>query len=172
MREMNKVAIGRIIVRSKERLVAIRTVDDMLCIETMRYADEVLPRTNLVPDEDDVELTDRERAMARQLVESLASDEFEPEKYEDEYRKQVLDLIERKAAGEEIVAEPVVEAPAKVLDLVAALEASLEKAQGAKERHPSVAAAAPAKPAKATKKPAAKKTTKSAVKPAAKKRSA
>jgi DNA end-binding protein Ku len=172
MREMNKVAIGRIIVRSKERLVAIRTVDDMLCIETMRYADEVLPRTNLVPDEDDVELTDRERAMARQLVESLASDDFRPEKYEDEYRKQVLDLIERKAAGEEIVAEPVVEPPAKVLDLVAALEASLEKAQGAKERHPSVAAASPAKPAKPTKKPAAKKTTKSAAKAPAKKRSA
>ena len=64
-------------------------------------------------------------------------DEFEPEKFRDEYREQVLDLIERKAAGEEIVAEPMVEAPAKVLDLVAALEASLEKAQAAKERHPS-----------------------------------
>jgi DNA end-binding protein Ku len=167
MQEMNKVAIGRIIVRSKERLVAIRPVDGMLCIETMRYADEVLPRTGLVPDEDDVELTDRERAMARQLVESLASDEFQPDKYEDEYRKQVLDLIERKAAGEEIVAEPVVEAPAKVLDLVAALEASLQKAEGAKERHPSVAAAAAAEPAKPAKK-TAKKTTKSTSKPAAK----
>jgi len=176
MQDMNKVAIGRIIVRSKERLVAIRTVDGMLCIETMRYADEVLPRAGLVPDDEEVELTDRERAMARQLVESLATDEFRPEKYEDEYRKQVLDLIERKAAGEEIVAEPIVEPPAKVLDLVAALEASLEKAKGAKERHPSVAAATPAKPAKATKKPAAKKTAKSAAKPAvkasAKKRSA
>jgi len=168
MQEMNKVAIGRIIVRSKERLVAIRPVDDMLCIETMRYADEVLPRTNLVPDEEDVALTDRERAMARQLVESLASDEFQPEKYEDEYRKQVLDLIERKAAGEEIVAEPVVEPPAKVLDLVAALEASLEKAQGAKERHPSVAAAGSAKAAKTDAKKPAKKTTKSASKTAAK----
>jgi DNA end-binding protein Ku len=169
MQEMNKVAIGRIIVRSKERLVAIRPVDDMLCIETMRYADEVLPRTNLVPDEDDVALTDRERAMARQLVESLASNEFQPEKYEDEYRKQVLDLIERKAAGEEIVAEPVVEAPAKVLDLVAALEASLEKAGSAKERHPSVAAAGSTKSAaKAPAKKPAKKTTKSASKPAAK----
>src|SRR5215813_9078230 len=147
MQEMNKVAIGRIIVRSKERLVAIRPVDDMLCIETMRYADEVLPRTNLVPEEEDVALTDRERAMAHQLVESLATDVFQPEKYEDEYRKQVLDLIERKAAGEEIVAEPVVEAPAKVLDLVAALEASLEKAESAKERHPSVAGASSAKPA-------------------------
>jgi DNA end-binding protein Ku len=171
MQEMNKVAIGRIIVRSKERLVAIRPVDGMLCIETMRYADEVLPRKGLVPDED-VELTDRERAMAHQLVESLASDDFEPEKYEDQYRKQVLDLIDRKAAGEEIVAEPVVEPPAKVLDLVAALEASLEKSQGAKDRHPSVAGASASKPAKPTKKPAAKKTTKAAAKAPAKKRSA
>jgi DNA end-binding protein Ku len=183
MIELNKVAIGRIIVRSKERLVAIRPVDDMLCIETMRYADEVLPRTDLVPDEADVELTDRERAMARQLVESLAAEEFQPEKYHDEYREQVLDLIERKAAGEEIVAEPRVEPPAKVLDLVAALEASLAKAEHAKERHPSVAAAsssakksaakstgakAPAKKA-ATKKAPAKDT---AAKAPAKKRSA
>jgi DNA end-binding protein Ku len=161
MKELNKVAIGRIIVRSKERLVAIRTVDEMLCIETMRYADEVVSRDNLVPDEGDVDLTDRELAMARQLVESLASERFEPEKYHDQYREQVLDLIERKAAGESIVAEPVVEPPAKVLDLVAALEASLAKAQGAKERHPSVAAASSSsdKPAKAS---AAKKAAKKA----------
>ena len=164
MKDLNKVAIGRIIVRSKERLVAIRTVDDMLCIETMRYADEVLARDDLVPDED-VELTDRERTMARQLVESLASEEFLPEKYHDEYREQVLDLIERKAAGEEIVAEPVVEAPAKVLDLVAALEASLANAATAKERHPSVAAAkAPAKATKAAAKKAAKPPAKKAAK--------
>ncbi|MDP9331715.1 MAG: Ku protein [Actinomycetota bacterium] len=175
MTELNKVAIGRIIVRSKERLVAIRPVDGMLCIETMRYADEVLPRTDLVPDDTDVELNERERAMARQLVESLAADHFEPEKYHDQYREQVLDLIERKAAGEEIVAEPLVEPPAKVLDLVAALEASLEKAQNAKERHPSVAAAGlPQKPAKApAKKSAAKKTAvKTRAKAPAKKRSA
>jgi DNA end-binding protein Ku len=179
MKELTKVAIGRIIVRSKERLVAIRTVDEMLCIETMRYADEVVSRDNLVPDEGDVDLTDRELAMARQLVESLASERFEPEKYHDQYREQVLDLIERKAAGESIVAEPVVEPPAKVLDLVAALEASLAKAQGAKERHPSVAAAsassdkAPAKASaakKAAKKAPAKKA--SATKAPAKRRSA
>ena len=178
MTELNKVALGRIIVRSKERLVAIRPLDGMLVIETMRYADEVLPRGELVP-EDDVELSDRERTMARQLVESLASDAFEPEKYHDQYREQVLDLIERKAAGEEIVAEPVVEAPAKVLDLVAALEQSLAKAETAKERHPSAAAAASADdaapapkkaPARKTAKQPAKKATKAA-KPA-KKRSA
>jgi len=174
MKELNKVAIGRIIVRSKERLVAIRTVDDMLCIETMRYADEVVSRDNLVPDDGDVDLTDRELAMARQLVESLASDHFEPEKYHDQYREQVLDLINRKAAGESIVAEPVTEPPAKVLDLVAALEASLAKAQGAKERHPSVAAAS-STPAKGpAKKAAAKKapSKKAAAKAPAKRKSA
>jgi DNA end-binding protein Ku len=174
MTELKKVALGRIIVRSKERLVAIRPLDGMLVIETMRYADEVLSRDDLVPE--DVDLTDRERTMARQLVESLTVDEFAPEKFHDQYREQVLDLIERKAAGEEIVAEPVVEAPAKVLDLVAALEASLEKAQTAKERHPSVAAAPSAAEAKPAKKAPAKKTAKApakkTAKPAAKRRSA
>jgi DNA end-binding protein Ku len=137
MTDLNKVAIGRIVIRSKERLVAIRPLDSVLCVETMRYADEVLPRADLAPD-DEVELTDRETAMARQLVESLSSDAFEPGKYRDEYREQLLDLIERKAAGEEIVAEPAAPAP-KVLDLVAALEASLEQATTAKDRHPSAA---------------------------------
>jgi DNA end-binding protein Ku len=81
-----------------------------------------------VPGED-VAVNDRELQMARQLVEAL-SGSFEPEKYHDEYRDQLLDLIERKAAGEDIVAEPAAEAPAKVLDLMAALEASLANAGG------------------------------------------
>jgi DNA end-binding protein Ku len=171
MTEMNKVALGRIVVRSKERLVAIRPLEGMLCIETMRYADEVLPRDELIGGDDDVELTEREKAMARQLVESLAVDAFEPEKFHDEYREQVLGLIERKAAGEEIVAEPVVEAPSKVLDLVAALEQSLAKAETAKDRHPSVAAGK-AKAEKATKQPAKKAAKKPAAKATQKKRSA
>jgi DNA end-binding protein Ku len=176
MTELNKVAVGRIIVRSKERLVAIRPLDGMLCIETMRYADEVLPRDELLPEE--VELTERERTMARQLVESLAVDDFEPEKFKDEYRDQVLDLIDRKAAGEEIVAEPVVEPPAKVLDLVAALEASLAKAGTAKERHPSVAGATvkdeggETPPPKKAVKPPAKRAAKKPTKATAKRRSA
>jgi DNA end-binding protein Ku len=140
MTDLNKVAIGRIVMRSKERLVAIRPLDGMLCVETMRYSDEVVARDGLVPEEeDDAELTERERTMAQQLVESLASEHFDAGKYHDQFREQVLDLIERKAAGEEIIAEPETEAPAKVLDLVAALEASLTKAATAKERHPSTA---------------------------------
>jgi DNA end-binding protein Ku len=139
MTDLNKVAIGRIIVRSKERLVAIRPLDGMLCIETMRYADEVVAREGLLPEDEEGELTERERTMAQQLVESLASDHFDASKYRDQYRDQLLDLIERKAAGEEIIAEPEAEPPAKVLDLVAALEASLAKAATAKDRHPSTA---------------------------------
>jgi DNA end-binding protein Ku len=140
MTDLNKVAIGRIVMRSKERLVAIRPLDGMLCVETMRYSDEVVARDGLITDEEgDVELTERERTMAQQLVESLASDKFDASRYHDEFREQLLDLIERKAAGEEIIAEPETEAPAKVLDLVAALEASLAKASTAKERHPSTA---------------------------------
>lgn len=128
MTGLQKVAIGRIVIRSKEHLVAIRPVDGVLCVETMRYADEVVDAGSLegVPG-DDVAVNDRELQMARQLIEAL-SGEFEPEKYHDEYREQLMDLIERKAAGEEILAEPAAEAPAKVLDLMAALEASLAKA--------------------------------------------
>src|SRR6476469_1021848 len=136
MKSLNKVAIGRIVMRSKERLVAIRPVDGALCVETMRYADEVLPADQMAP-EADVKLSEKERTMARQLVESLAAESFEPEKYHDEYREQLLDLIARKESGEEVVAEPHTEPPAKVLDLVAALEASIAKSKTAKDRHPS-----------------------------------
>jgi len=126
MAELRKVAIGRVVIRSKERLVAIRPLDGVLCLETMRYADEVLPRAGLVPEDEGAQPSERELTMARQLVEAL-SDRFEPDRYHDEYREQLMDLIQRKAAGEQIVAEPTVEEPGKVLDLMAALEASLQR---------------------------------------------
>jgi DNA end-binding protein Ku len=163
MTSLNKVAIGRIVMRSKERLVAIRPLNGALCVETMRYADEVLPADGLAP-EADVKLTDKERTMARQLVESLAAEAFEPEKYHDQYREQLLDLIARKESGEEIVAEPHTEPPAKVLDLVAALEASIAKSKTAKDRHPSGtgAKADTAAPKATAAKRAAKSTAKTA----------
>ncbi|MCZ7526377.1 MAG: Ku protein [Acidimicrobiia bacterium] len=136
MQGLRKVAIGRVVIRSKGHLVAIRPRDGLLCIETMRYADEVVDPAELggVPGEE-VELAERELDMARQLVEAL-SGKFDPDKYRDEYREELLALIERKAAGEEIVAEPVVEAPAKVLDLMSALEASLARAADGEQAKP------------------------------------
>ncbi|MCU1459363.1 MAG: Ku protein [Actinomycetia bacterium] len=162
MEELHKVAIGRVVLRSKERLVAIRPLDGMLCIEMMRYADEVLPHAGLAGDE--AEVSERELKMAEQLIQSLASD-FEPEKYHDEYREQLLDLIDRKAAGEEIVAQPQAQEPAKVLDLMAALEASLARASGTATEDDtsdgSAEAEESAKPKRASsaKKSAAKKST-------------
>jgi DNA end-binding protein Ku len=172
MTSLNKVAIGRIVMRSKERLVAIRPLDGVLCVETMRYADEVMSSEGIEPG--DVKLTDKERTMARQLVESLAAEAFEPEKYHDEYREQLLDLIARKESGEEIVAQPQTEAPAKVLDLVAALEASIEKSKTAKDRHPSgTGSRSAAKPAAAKRATKSTKATKAPAKKAARaKRSA
>jgi DNA end-binding protein Ku len=133
MKEENKVAIGRFVLRSKEALVAIRPIDGALCLETMRYADEVLePGAEVELPEGTAEPSARELDMARQLVNTLAG-HFDPEKYRDEYRDEVLALIDRKAAGEEVVASPTQEEPAKVLDLMAALEASLART-GARQR--------------------------------------
>jgi DNA end-binding protein Ku len=161
MTELRKVAIGRMIMRSKESLVAIRPVDGILCLETMRYSDEVLPIAGITPDEEVAEPSERELAMAKQLIETLSAD-FEPEKYHDEYRDQLLDLIERKAAGEEIVAEPTVEDRGKVLDLMAALEQSLQRAgKGGEEEDESLPPAADAKAKKPAKKRAGR-TRKSA----------
>jgi DNA end-binding protein Ku len=128
MTRLQKVAVGRVVIRAKERLVAIRPLDGMLCVETMRYADEIVDRASLNIPGDEIEINERELEMASQLIEAL-SGAFDPEKYHDEYREQLLGLIDQKAAGEEIVAQPEPEAPAKVLDLMAALEASLKRAK-------------------------------------------
>ena len=132
MRESGKVAIARVVLRSKEQLVAIRPAfDDVLMMETMIFADEVVPPGDIedLPDADELKVTDRELRMARQLIDSLSSD-FEPEKYHDEYREKVLELIERKASGEEIAVQPEAPQPTKVPDLMAALEASLAAVKG------------------------------------------
>jgi DNA end-binding protein Ku len=129
MREAGKVAIARVVIRQKEQLVAIRPMGDVLAMATMNYADEIVPPDTLdeLPD-DSVAINDRELKMAQQLIESLSGD-FDPAKYKDEYRDQVLALIERKANGEEITVQPQAEEPAKVPDLMAALEASLAAVQ-------------------------------------------
>jgi DNA end-binding protein Ku len=167
MEDENKVAVGRFVLRSKEALVAIRPIDGMLCLETMRYADEVLAVDRELVDSQP-EPTERELDMARQLVDTL-SGTFDPEKYHDEYREEVLALIDRKAAGEDIVAPAAPEEPAKVLDLMAALEASLART-GAKQTGGASTATKRATAKTAAKKAAAKKAP--AKKPASKRSSA
>jgi DNA end-binding protein Ku len=128
MRETGKVAIARVVIRSKEQLVAVRPMGDVLAMETMVFPDEVLDPSRLddLPDPDEVQTSERELDIAKQLVESLAAS-FEPEKYRDTYRDEVLALIERKAQGDEIAVQPErEEAAAPVPDLMSALKASLD----------------------------------------------
>jgi DNA end-binding protein Ku len=140
-----------VVIRSKENLVAIRPRDGVLAMETMLFADEVVPTDTLeeLGTDGDVKTTDRELTMARQLIDSLSSD-FEPEKYHDEYRERVLDLIERKAQGETIVIEEPTKEPEQVPDLMAALEASIAASK------PAAKPAAKKRKAPAKKKAAAK----------------
>ena len=132
--DSDKVAIARFVMRTKQYLAAVRVVDDVLVLSTMLYADEVVPADDLdLPDTAEMEITERELKMARQLVDSLTVDDFEPDKFTDTYREKVLELIERKAAGEVVVAPATEAEPQKVVDLLAALEASVAAAKEAKQ---------------------------------------
>jgi DNA end-binding protein Ku len=160
MQQTGRVAIARVVMRSKEQLVAVRPMGDVLEMATMLFGDEILPpeRIEDLPDPAEVKTTKRELDIAKQLVDSLAGD-FEPAKYHDTYREQVLALIERKAQGEEIAVQPPPEeVPAPAPDLMSALKASLEavRAHGA-EAGDGAPAPKPAAKKKAAKKPAAKK---------------
>jgi DNA end-binding protein Ku len=137
MSESGKVAIARFVMRTKQYLAAIRPKDGMLVLSTMVYADEVNEPLD-IPELDGIEtieVSERERIMAEQLIESLSA-AFKPEQYHDTHREQVIDLIERKAAGEEVVVAPAAPAAEKVVDLMAALEASVAAAKEARKRHP------------------------------------
>jgi DNA end-binding protein Ku len=161
MRETGRVAIARVVIRSKEQLVAVRPMGEALGLATMIFSDEVIPaeRIDEIREAGEVKTTKRELEMAKQLVGSLAGD-FEPDKYRDSYRQEVLDLIERKAQGKQIAVQPPPQdtvAPAP--DLMSALKASLEAVRAREDEH-----------AKPRRKPAAKKAA--AKKPAARKASA
>jgi len=157
MRQTNRVAIARFVMRSKEQLVAIRPMGEVLQMATMLFPDEVIPPGQLdeVPDPSEVRTTERELDIAKQLVGSLAGD-FEPNRYRDTYREEVLALIERKAEGEKIVVQPPAEElEAPVPDLMSALKASLEAVRARDQGTAIRRRAAPKAPT--TKKPQAKK---------------
>ena len=160
MRESGKVAIARFVFRNKEHLAAIRPADGVLTLTTMRFADEVVPPSELgdaLPDKQP-KVSAQEVEMAEKLIDSLTR-QFDPSAYRDEYREQLLEMIERKAEGKEVVATPAEEPEAtKAPDLMAALEESLAAVKGDGK-------------GKAAAKPATKKKRKAAPKPASAKRS-
>jgi DNA end-binding protein Ku len=142
MEASGRVAIGRFVMRNKQYTAAIRAEEGRLVMSTLAYADEVIDPADI--DElqglDAVEVNDKEVAMAESLVESLAAD-FEPEKYHDEYREEVMALIQMKADGEEFEMPELAAEKPKVVDIMAALEASVAAAKQARTRHPAKTAA-------------------------------
>jgi DNA end-binding protein Ku len=133
MRRTQRVGVARFVLRTKQYLAAVRPLKNALALSTMLYADEVVSQDELegLPD---AKPGEREMKMAEQLIGTLAAD-FDPRKYKDDYREQVLALLERKAEGEEIVAEEPAEEPrGKVVNLMDALQKSLAAAKSGELR--------------------------------------
>ena len=137
MEQSGKVAIGRFVMRNKQYTAAIRAEAGRLVMSSLAYADEVVDPADIeeLQGLDDVAVNAREVVMAESLVASLSSD-FEPHKYHDEYREQVMALIQMKADGEEWEAPEAVAEKPNVVDIMAALEASVAAAKESRARHP------------------------------------
>jgi DNA end-binding protein Ku len=167
MRRSDRVGIGRFVFHNKAQLVALRALGDAIAMQTMRFADEIVPAPAPDADDGEAKLGKRERDIAMTLVQQLES-KFQPQRYKDTYREAVLELIERKAKGERIEA-PTQEQAAPADDLLALLQESVERGRtrrpratrgGAKasSRTASKPAAGAAKTSRATKATGASKT--------------
>jgi DNA end-binding protein Ku len=133
MKDSDKVAIGRVVIRTKEYLAAIRPYDRALALETMYFPDEIVSIDDVPGVPKQQRLGERELKMARQLIGSLSTD-FDADKYHDEYRKRVQSLIKKKAKGETITIHEEAKETPKVVDLIEALKASVEQTGGSKRR--------------------------------------
>jgi DNA end-binding protein Ku len=131
MLETNQVAIGTLVMRNKEYLVAIRPDDEVLKLQTMYFSDEIQSPAKVLPDlPGAVELSDRELSMAKLLLETM-SGEWDPSRYHDTHRKKVEALVEEKRLGNDVIEHSTDEAaPVRVVDLMEALSASIEATTG------------------------------------------
>ena len=124
LEETGKVGIAKVVIRNKQHLACLRPYEDGLVLETMYYADEVRQPERV---DGDVEVRKPEVEMAKSLVENL-SDSFDPKKYDDTYRKELLELLRAKAKGAPLP-PPEEEEEGEVVDLMAALRESVERTQ-------------------------------------------
>ncbi|AKG33528.1 non-homologous end joining protein Ku [Paenibacillus durus] len=164
MRQTGKIGVAKISIRSKSSLAAIRVLENCLSIETMFYPDEIRPISQVPSLPEAVAVNDKELDMAKLLISQLSTP-FEPEKYTDDYRKRMLDLIASKVAGEEIRIAPARQ-ETNVIDLMAALQASIKAVQHVPSdpgTSPGAVAAKPRKAAVGRKKAAPKASGESAL---------
>jgi DNA end-binding protein Ku len=135
MRQTSRAALARYAARGKNYLVLLRPFGDGLIMQQLRYHDELRPFSEVPIGP--AEVREPELRLAKQIIEQIANDRFEPDRYEDEVRQQTMELIERKVAGQEISAAPIEAPKAQVIDLMAALKASLSPAAAATPGTPS-----------------------------------
>lgn len=132
-----KVGIAKFVMRAKEYLAALRPMSNVICLETMRYQDEIVPADDVAGDAAGGKVNERELEAAERLIDALVN-EFNPRKYHDEYRERVEHLVEQKAKGKQVkVQEAPEREPTRLINLMDALQKSIE---AARDRHGSAGA--------------------------------
>jgi len=130
LREARRIAIGRYAARGRMHLVIVRPIEKGLMLEQLHYADEIRSFSEVPLEE--IELRDAELELARQLIEQGAGERFDPQRYRDEVRDRVMELINRKVEGEDISVAAAEQPEHKIIDLMEALKASLNAGDGRK----------------------------------------
>ena len=123
LQDTGRAALGQYAARGKQNLVLLRPLNGVLVMEQLHYADEVRPTTEVTVPAGDVAA--KELALAKQLIEQTATDDFEPAKFKDTVRERVMETIQRKIEGQDITADITPDSGGKILDLMEALKASL-----------------------------------------------
>jgi DNA end-binding protein Ku len=134
LEESGRAALGQYAARGQQHLVLVRPMDGALVMEQLHYQDELRPISEVPLGEGEVKPA--ELALARQLIDQTATDEFRPQAYSDQVRARVLEAIQQKVEGQEITAAPAEETGGKIIDLMEALKASLARSEAAPAAEP------------------------------------
>jgi DNA end-binding protein Ku len=127
--ETGMTAVAKIAFRDREHLCSLRPVDGVLLMNTLHWPDEIRPVNELKGVDGDVDVNPRELQMAKALVENLAEERFDPNRFHDDYHEALMEVVNAKVEGQEVVAAPEVEAAPAVMDLMEALKASVDQAK-------------------------------------------
>ena len=129
LKETGMTAVAKVAFRDREHLCALRPLDGALLMNTLHWPDEIRPIAELKGLSADVDVNPRELQMAKALVDSLAEDQFDPGRYQDNYHQALMEIVNAKVEGAEVVTAPTVEAAPAVMDLMEALKASVDAAK-------------------------------------------
>jgi DNA end-binding protein Ku len=127
--ETGMTAVAKIAFRDREHLCSLRPMDGALLMNTLHWPDEIRPLSELKGVDDDVDVNPRELQMAKALVENLAEERFDPNRFQDDYHEALMEVVNAKVQGEEVVSAPEVESAPAVMDLMEALKASVDQAK-------------------------------------------